>query len=209
MDFFYTLVSGTMRLIGKVCFRVKVVGVPLKTLPQEGPLLIAPIHVSYLDPAFIAGIFLPRKLDFFASQHLFERPFLGRVLPLLRTHPLVRENGLQALRRALKFLKEKKTIVIFPEGTRSRTGKLGTIKKGVAMLSEMGKCQVVPIFITGAFEAWPPARKWPHFFPKQPVVFHVGEPIAPCPSEEAAKEKWLEDLREAYVALQKQATKET
>lgn len=203
MNIYYTIVCAVTRVIGKFFFRMKVVGVPLKDLPQHGPLIIAPTHVSYLEPSLISGIFLPRELDFFASQHLFEGRFLGWLLPKIRTHPLVRENGLQALRRALKLLKEKKTIVIFPEGTRSRTGDLGTIKKGVAMLSELGGAPVVPILVTGAFEAWPPNRKWPHLFPKKRVIFHVGHPIPPCPSDKAEQEKWLEQLREAYIVLKK------
>lgn len=203
MDICYTIVSTVTKWIGTIFFRMKVVGVSLKKLPQNGPLIIAPTHVSYLEPSFISGIFLPRKLDFFASQHLFERPILKTLLPLLRTHPLVRENGLQALRRALKLLKEEKTIVIFPEGTRSRNGELGTLKKGVAMLSAKAQCPVVPILVTGAFEAWPPNKKWPRLFPKKRVVFHVGHPIRPCPIEESEQEQWLLELKEAYVSLKK------
>lgn len=201
MNFWYFFVSGLSRLIAKVWLRYKVEGVPLEDLPQDGPLIIAPTHASYLEPTLVASVFLPRTLDFFASSHLFKRFFPGRFLYWLRTHPLVRGDARQALKNALLLLKEGKTIVLFPEGTRSKNGRLGELKKGVALLSEKAHCPVVPIVMSGTFEAWPPHKKWPCLVPKKPIVFRIGKPLPPCESNEHGYDEWMQKLKSAYIEL--------
>jgi 1-acyl-sn-glycerol-3-phosphate acyltransferase len=206
MDLIYMIVCGFYKLIGKLWLRLEVKLVGIDELPSKGPLIIAPNHASYLDPTMLSGVWWPKKLDFFASNHLFKSHVIGWFLRHLRTHPLVRENGMQALRQALRILAQNKAIVIFPEGTRSRSGTMGALKKGIAMLSCKANCPVVPVFISGAYDVWPPERKFPRLFHKQKVYFYVGKPLPPCSEGEEGYSDWLTRLRTAYSDLEKEAS---
>lgn len=205
MDVLYSFVCIANKVISRLWlhFEVKLIG--MERLPPTGPLIIAPNHVSYLDPPLLSAAWWPLKLDFFASSHLYRPALLGWFLRNVRTHPLVRENGLQALRQALKFLSQNKMIVLFPEGTRSKSGRMGPLKKGIAMLSCKAKASVVPVFISGAYEVWPPGRKYPRLFHKTKVTMCVGAPLPPCPEEEEKYAEWLAQLKEAYAHLEKKS----
>lgn len=209
MDLMYFFVCFVNRLIARVWLRLDIKLIGLKTLPSTGPLIIAPNHVSYLDPPLLGAAWLPRKLDFFASSHLYRSRLLGWFLRNVRTHPLVRENGLQALRQALKFLAQKKMIVLFPEGTRARNGRMGPLKKGIAMLSCKAEAPVIPVFISESYKVWPPGRKFPRLFHKTKVTMCVGAPLPPCPEGEEGYAVWLAQLKEAYVSLEKESKDRT
>ena len=205
MDFLYSFICITHRVLGKLLFRMKLKLVHLHELPYKGPLIIAPNHSSYLDPPFLAALWWPKKLDFFASQHLFQSKILKFIFQRTHVHPLNRGSGMQALRQALKLLSEGKTVVIFPEGTRTRDGSMGTLKKGIALLSEKAQCPVVPVFIKGAYEAWPPGKKLPYLFPKEPVTVYVGKPLSPCPEGAEEYNDWLIQLQSVYKELEEKA----
>ena len=199
MEFWYDSVTLFSKLLCKIWLRAEIRGIDPKLLPKTGPLIIAPMHVTYFDPSVVSSVLWPRRLDFFASQHLYQSRLMSFLLKRLRTHPLIRGNAMQALRQALRMLEEGKTIVIFPEGTRSRSGTIGTVKKGIAMLSEKAKCPVVPISLSGLYDVWPPHKKFPYFFPKKKVVIHIGEPLPPCQPGEDNYEEWLRCLQSSYV----------
>ena len=201
MQLFYDIVCFMHKVIGKIWLRMEVKFVGVDELPYKGPLIIAPNHASYLDPPLIAALWWPKRLDFFASHHLYKGKILGWALRHLRTHPLVRESGIKALRQALRFLAEGKTIVIFPEGTRSRSGSVGGLKKGIAMLSCKGKCPVVPVFISGTYDVWPPGQKYPTLFSRKKIIFYVGKPLSSCPEVEEGYTEWLNQLKIAYDEL--------
>lgn len=209
MDLFYRLICFITKIIGYLWLRVEICLIGQETIPGKGPLIIAPNHASYLDPPLIGSTWLPYRLDFFASHHLYKSSFLKMLLNNLRTHPIVRENGLQALRQALKFLSQGKTIVLFPEGTRSRSGTMNTLKKGIAMLSAKGKSPVVPVFIDGTYDVWPPGKKYPRFFHRHRVRIFIGKPLPCCGEGEEEYSEWLSSLKEAYMQLEKAAKEKT
>lgn len=201
MSIIYTVVCWGSWFLGKIWMRLHVVKTHPDLLPKTGPLIIAPTHVSYFDPPLIASVWWPHQLDFFASKHLFKSRILKFVFDRAYTHSVDRDTGIQGLRQALKLLGKKKTLVLFPEGTRSRNGKMGPLKKGISKLSEKAQCPVVPVVLSGLFELWPPGKKIPFFFPKKRVQILIGKPIAPC--VEGEEEAWMAELTQAYVELQK------
>ena len=119
-----------------------------RNVPQSGPVILAPNHVSNLDPP-IVGVSCGRWPFTMAKAELFKGAF-GWVIEQMGTFPIRRG---EADRRALKFarelLKRGEAIIIFPEGTRSPDGKLQTPEIGVAMLAHQSKAAIVPIFLGG------------------------------------------------------------
>ncbi len=119
-----------------------------RNVPQSGPVILAPNHVSNLDPP-IVGVSCGRWPYTMAKAELFRGVF-GRVIEQMGTFPIRRG---EADRRALKFarelLKAGEAIIIFPEGTRSPDGQLQAPEIGVAMLAHQSKAAIVPIFLGG------------------------------------------------------------
>jgi 1-acyl-sn-glycerol-3-phosphate acyltransferase len=120
-----------------------------ENVPRTGPLLVTCNHVSNLDPA-IVGCTVPRETGFVAKKELFRIPVLGSLIRSLNAMPLDRSRlSVEAMDRYGAFLREGRSLVFFPEGTRQRTGKLGKAKIGVGVLLARHPVTVVPVFVEG------------------------------------------------------------
>lgn len=156
----------------KIFYRIEVKG--LENYPK-GAAIIAPNHASFLDPPAIA-IACPGEVHFLAHVYLFKNPILRWILPRTNTHPVAGDgNDLSVLKKIAEFLMRGKQVVIFPEGSRSYDNQIAPLKRGVALLASMTKCRVVPVYISGAYEAWPRKKKFPKLWGKIYVVF--GKPL--------------------------------
>ena len=156
----------------KPLFRLKIEGA--EHVPREGPVLIASNHLSTLDPIVLAyGV--PRPVAFIAKAELFRMPVLSWLIPRLYAIPLERGAGdLSAIKAAIRVLKEGLAFGIFPEGTRSRTGKLQPFKTGAAAIAARTGALVVPAAVIGSDQAWP-VGKGPR--PFHPVTVRYGAPL--------------------------------
>ncbi len=145
----------------------------LARVPLTGPLLLAVNHVSYVDPV-LAGSALPRPLHFMARRSLFAGLF-GRIIRSVNAFPVDRDRAdLQAIREAVALLGRGRCLLIFPEGTRSRDGRMAAIRSGFGMLARRTGAPIVPVYIDGAYRAWPRQRLLPR--PRTIRVWY-GEPI--------------------------------
>lgn len=123
----------------------------LDNVPRGGPLILAANHVSMTDP-FLAGWAVdPVRTTFFIGKsELFRSPALGGVLRGLNTIPVDRGRGdVGAMRRVEEHLKSGGCLVLFPEGTRIRTGLPGRPKAGVGFLACRTGAAVVPARLFG------------------------------------------------------------
>jgi 1-acyl-sn-glycerol-3-phosphate acyltransferase len=170
-------------------FRGEVVG--LEHLPSVGGFLLAANHASHFDP-FILGSQLPRQVTFFARKTLWAPGIPSWWLNAVGVIPVDRDGGsdVTAIKRVLNALKHQKTIIMFPEGTRSRDGRLQTPKPGVGLFACRAQVPVVPARIFGAFEALGKGGKIPRLGTCVTVVF--GPPLAPADydSPDAGKERY-------------------
>jgi 1-acyl-sn-glycerol-3-phosphate acyltransferase len=119
----------------------------------DGGVILASNHRSFLDP-FLIGCCLGRPIYFVAKRELFERPLLGWFLNCLGAFPIRRgESDDESMATALTLLERGQAVVIFPEGTRIRTGPLAKPKRGVGRLALQSGARIVPIAITGSERA--------------------------------------------------------
>jgi len=157
----------------KLFWRVKYEG--LENVPRTGGLILASNHVSHLDPP-IVGIGLERPVVFIAKQELFKVPLIGWWLRQLGQISVDRGGGgKQALRIAQKCLENGEVIIIFPEGTRSGTGRVAAGRSGVAVLAIKANVPVVPVGIVGTYNAFRKGTKIPRL---GKVIVRYGKPIS-------------------------------
>lgn len=160
---FYKFALAIVRFVLLFIFRVKTIG--KENIPEDGGVIVAYNHKSYWDPV-IAGATCPRKLRFMAKEELFKNPLFGRLIKALGAFPISRGRGdIGAIKGSLKILKEGNTMLIFPEGRRSKDGTIGSAKPGVAAIAHRAKVPVVPACISGDY-------KW-----MRRITVSYGEPV--------------------------------
>jgi 1-acyl-sn-glycerol-3-phosphate acyltransferase len=129
-------------------FRLKTVNKGI--IPKKGGIIIAGNHISDWDPPFV-GAAIPRGVHFMAKSELFATPLSAFLLSALGAFPVYRQASVNsdALRTAAQVIKDGKALVIFPEGTRSKTGKMLPAKAGVGYIAHAAGVPVFPFYISG------------------------------------------------------------
>ena len=164
----YSFVKVIFHVIFKIIFRLEIIG--KENIPASGPVIIASNHASLLDPPLI-GSSATRKVYFMAKEELFV-PVFGTICSSLGAFPVKRGTvDMNAMKRALQILKRQEVLGIFPEGTRSKTGKLGPGESGALAIANKGKALVVPTAVVGSNLSLQKT-----FWPKIKIVF--GEPMS-------------------------------
>jgi 1-acyl-sn-glycerol-3-phosphate acyltransferase len=160
-------------------------------VPEKGPVILAANHLSILDPIAI-GAGIKRPVSFLARADVFRLPVLSWLLPRLYAIPVERGTGdLSAIKGAIRVLERGMAFGIFPEGTRSRSGRLQPFKTGVAAIAFRTGSPVVPVAVVGSEKAWPVGRKL--FRLRQPIRVVYGDPI-PVPRKTKVSHQELENL---------------
>src|SRR5262245_9009580 len=118
----------------RVLFSVEHHGV--ENVPEEGAVIIAGNHPSYLDPVLV-GLPIKRRIRFMAWDALFRIPLLGQVIRAMGAFPVdIRKGrGEAAYLQALRVLESGEALGIFPEGQRSEQAVMGDLRGGVARLA--------------------------------------------------------------------------
>jgi cytidylate kinase len=119
-------------------------------IPPKGPLIVACNHISFWDPPLVGSTF-PRHLHFIAKRELFENKVFGAMLRGYNSIPIQRgPQGRAGLRGAAEVLGQGGAVLIFPEGTRNKSGTMLAPKSGIAHLAATCRAPVVPARISGS-----------------------------------------------------------
>ena len=166
---FYKILKVIFRFTFNLLFSPKVIGA--ENVPKEGAMIMAANHMSNWDPP-ILGTYLPRTVGYMAKEELFKPAIAGAIIKSLNAFPVKRgASDRGAIKMALNILKKGLCLGIFPEGTRSRDGKLHKAQAGVSLIAAMSKAPVVPTALIGTNKIWSKEEK----FSQLTIVF--GEPI--------------------------------
>lgn len=131
----------------------------LDNLPREVPFILAPNHLSFVDP-FLLVAALPRRvyrrIFFVGYSAYFQGLVLGTVARLLRTVPIDQSRHLErAMQAAAEGLRRGMVLGIFPEGGRSHDGTVKKFRRGAGILARRLEVPVIPVGLWGSYEMWP------------------------------------------------------
>lgn len=205
------LVFALNRLALRSLFRLRIEGV--ENLPAEGPYVIAPNHASLLDPLVVAAALPPRLVRqvYWAgwTGMMFAGPasrFLSRIARVFPVDPDRAPAASLALGEAV--LARGQILVWFPEGRRTRDGKLGAFLPGAGQLLEHSGARALPVHITGSFEALPIGRRLPRLRPLT-IVFGTPRSVGALESQGQGADtpaRIADGLRRAVAELGGRAT---
>jgi 1-acyl-sn-glycerol-3-phosphate acyltransferase len=140
-------------------FGLELAGV--ENIPASGPVIITPNHQTYADPALVS-IPVRRRVYYMAWSRLFEVPLFSWLIRRLRAFPVrIDSPDPSSAREAVRLLQAGHVVMIFPEGERTRTGRLERFKPGAFRLAASLQVPVLPVTITGGHASWPPGRVLP------------------------------------------------
>ncbi len=160
-----------MRVLMSVITRLEVSG--LEKVPRKGPLLIVANHLHFADPPLLGAV-IPRKIIFMAKSELFRIPFIGLIVLAYEAFAVRRGMAdARAIRRAISVLRSGKALGIFPEGHRSKDGKLQRARKGMALLAYKTGATILPVGISGTRTF----LQWPRVLQRPRVVVTIGDPL--------------------------------
>jgi long-chain acyl-CoA synthetase len=188
-------------------------------IPAEPPYILAANHSSHLDaPAILASIELAcgpetaRRLHVLgARDYFFDTPLKRWFFStFLNVVPIEREEtSLAGLKMVKRILSSGESALIFPEGTRSRTGEIDAFKPGLGLLARELEVPIVPVHIRGTFPALPVGRVVPR---RGKIVVAFGEPLTMdtyrgdgAPARDELYRRIAADVRETIVELGREA----
>ena len=166
---FYKIFKMLCRFWFGTILGTKVIG--LENIPKDGAFILTANHVSNWDPPFL-GTFMGREVCYMGKEELFKNPIMAAICRGLHVFPVKRGAADKtAIKTAVKILKDGKCLGIFPEGTRSKTGKLGKAEPGVSLIAAMTKAPIIPAAIINTEKIFSKEK----FFPRLAVVY--GTPL--------------------------------
>ena len=182
-----------------------VVASGLELIPREQPIIYVSNHSSMFD---IWALFatLPGSIRFVAKKELFRIPLIGgamRAAGHISIDRTARKKAFEAYDEAARMIQRGfSTPVVFPEGTRSRTGELLPFKNAPFALAIAAQVPIVPVYVHHTFEILP---KGAWRLRPRPIRLVVGSPIATAGLRPDDRERLRDDARAAMVALQAKA----
>ncbi|MBO4707637.1 MAG: 1-acyl-sn-glycerol-3-phosphate acyltransferase [Elusimicrobiaceae bacterium] len=185
------LLKFIFRTYFRVFYKVEVIG--LDNIPQTGAVILTCNHVSNFDPPLVGGfVGLRRDPIYIIKKELASVPIVG---PVLKSFGFIaidryRKGGdLHSLKQALQVIKKGKALFIFPEGTRSKTGKPIKPKAGIGFLLWHCQAPVIPIRVFNT-EKLPFTRN---------LKIVIGKPFMPKMQEGKQTKEQFQDIADQVM----------
>lgn len=193
-----SLVRRSLRPVLRTWLHLQVEGA--HHVPDAGPVLLGSTHQSHADSLAI-GVALERPVHFLGDLRLVSMPVVGPLLPRLGMVPLRRGDAdAAALQVLADLLDDERAVAVYPEGSRSRDGRVHRLRSGVARLAAGSGAVTVPTAVTGIFEVWPIGRR-PRLRGGH-VTVRFGPPLpAPTADTPRARRAFTDELHDRLVDL--------
>ncbi len=140
----YWIILPIVWVLIHILWRIEVVG--LDKVPRDRAVVLAPNHISDFDPVFVLGMILDfSRYRILAKKELFKNPFIGWFLGCLGAVPIDRGKGdTETIDRVIAECKQGTKVLVFPEGTRSKDGRLGKLKSGAFVIAAKAGADILP-----------------------------------------------------------------
>ncbi len=174
--------NTTERFFSRIAFKLlgmKVEIQGLENIPRDEPVIFISNHQSMMDIK-LSLAFIPVNFSFISKDTVFHVPILGAYMTASGHIPIRRTEDRKAyatLLAAVNKLTAKKSLVVFPEGTRSEDGRLGEFKRGISLIVLKSGRRVVPMAICGSNQ-FMPKRGWLSHPEKRYVRISFGTPLS-------------------------------
>jgi 1-acyl-sn-glycerol-3-phosphate acyltransferase len=175
-SWFYRPGAGICGFVLRVLWGARVEGV--EHIPRSGSFIVVANHCSNLDPPLLGwaiGNQVGRVVHFMAKIEMRSWPVIGYLATQAGVYFVRRgENDRAAQRFSLDALADGRPIAMFPEGTRSRDGRMKAFKPGAAYLALRSGAPVLPVGIAGTHKLFPGRSRFPH---RSRIRVRIGEPF--------------------------------
>ncbi len=169
--FYYVVVKLVIRILLFLLTRWQVKG--RENIPNQGPLVIVANHLSFVDIPLL-GVSFGRRVIFMAKKELFHFRLIGYFIGSLGAFPVHRgQLDRKALRQANRALADGQALLIFPEGTRSRSGRLRHAFPGSALIALRSGAPILPVGISGTERI----KSIPWSLRRPRVIVNIGSPF--------------------------------
>ncbi len=162
---FYRTARALFSVLFLVIFPKKVFGT--ENIPEEGNFIVCSNHINWFDPTLIAcTVGKNRQICFMAKEELFKIPVFNYLVTKAGAFPVKRKKAdRKAIKHALDLLDNKKSLGVFPEGSRSKTGELQKPYHGTALVVLRSEVPVLPVAIKGPYKLF------------KPIKINIGKPV--------------------------------
>ncbi|EGY76442.1 lysophospholipid acyltransferase family protein [Peptoniphilus indolicus] len=187
----YRIVRRILWLYFKLVYRFEILNI--ENLPSKGPYMICSNHRSNWDPIFISGV-IKEPIHWMAKKELFKNRIVGNVISKFYAFPVDRgASDIAAVKTALRVLKNKEVLGVFPEGTRVKEVDLNMGKSGVTVIAHKSKSLIVPVYVEGSY------------IPFTKMKLHIRKPIdlsyLSKPTQLEYKEYTVDLLKSIYYGV--------
>lgn len=175
-----------------------------ENIPKEN-FILASNHQSHWDQVINAYLCVPRRftylgqIDKYTGFDAFLRNLLYKIADVVPIHRYQKDSKKRAIKECIKRLKRGEILIIYPEGTRSKDGKIGEGKPGIAILHLLSGVPILPVAIKGNFEIMPIGAPFPKL--KKIVKINIGKPLSFLQEREKIQTLSLEDLQGKEICL--------
>ncbi len=169
----YFLCYLCTEVICRLGFRLSVKG--REHVPKSAAFIAASNHTAYFDPVIVACA-LKREICFLARAELFEQFFVKDLIKMLNAFPIRRgERDISSIKTCIAILREKgMPLLMFPEGTRSTTGRFGEPRRGIAFIAAQTRVPILPVYIENSNRLGECLRL------QKRLRVRIGEPLDPA-----------------------------
>ena len=183
------------------CYRWRAWGV--RNVPDEGAVVFVSNHQSFLDPIAVGLGCHKRQFHPLARKTLWHSKFYRVLTVPMNPIPVDQEAGdLKAMKACVAKLKQGHALLLFPEGARTRDGRVHGFENGVKLILKRSGAAVVPVGLAGVYGVWPIHQKLPKLTGRIGVAY--GERISPEELTRLGPDAGLALIRERVVALHEQ-----